>query len=711
MTSVGSGSAAASEVVAAQVAPGKDVEFLRRLGVSVHWLQTKFLSEVDAFCSESNSTSANLSRHTVAVYNIEPWIRTKGASSACPVDNRKGSSYVHALWASDDPEEHTASGRANYMLSYGWKYIVTDIVDTLADFCATKELDPKTTYIWICCLCNNQHRVKEMEALGTTVPFEEFQEIFYRNVTGVKNILAMMSPWQKPIYLTRIWCIFELFTAHSNAACSITIIMPPKERADLQQQLLAKGAQEALNSLFETLATTKVQDATASIEEDRVSILKLINDINGSYTALNHRVNDLLRDWAVETVKSLAPQVGDIHSKNAAEIFSHIGSVLYQQGDYKGALVEFNKALAIKEAVLGKDHPETASTYGSIGSVLLEKGDYEGALMENRKALAIEEVVLGKDHPNTAITYNNIGSALSNQGKYDSALVEYRKAADTAERIWGMDHPNTATFYNNIGSVLSDQGKYDGALVEYRKAADTAERIWGIDHPTTATFYNNIGKVLYEQKDYSGALVEFRRSLTIAEAALEVDHPTNAITLNNIGNILYQQGDCEDALVEYRKALAIKEAVLGKNHPEIAAARNNIGLILSQQGDFKGALMEHRNALAIREAVLGTFHPDTATSYNNVAGVLCDQEDYIGAVAEYRKALEISESILGKENPTTATFYNNIGHTLSEQGDYEGSLVEHRNALAIREAVLGNDHPETAASKERLEALSQVHPC
>ena len=35
------------------------------------------------------------------------------------------------------------------------------ILDTLDDFCLTKDRNPQTTYVWMCCLCINQHRVME----------------------------------------------------------------------------------------------------------------------------------------------------------------------------------------------------------------------------------------------------------------------------------------------------------------------------------------------------------------------------------------------------------------------------------------------------------------------------------------------------------------------------------------------------------------------
>ena len=50
------------------------------------------------------------------------------------------------------------------MLSYTWDYTIADIVDALAAFCGGHMLKPNRTYVWICALCVNQHRVREARA-------------------------------------------------------------------------------------------------------------------------------------------------------------------------------------------------------------------------------------------------------------------------------------------------------------------------------------------------------------------------------------------------------------------------------------------------------------------------------------------------------------------------------------------------------------------
>jgi tetratricopeptide (TPR) repeat protein len=85
--------------------------------------------------------------------------------------------------------------------------------------------------------------------------------------------------------------------------------------------------------------------------------------------------------------------------------------VYYEQGDYGKALEYYGKALAIRERVLGKEHPSTATTYNNIGGVYRAQGDYAKALEYYRKANAVFLSVFGENHPytqNTALSINKL---------------------------------------------------------------------------------------------------------------------------------------------------------------------------------------------------------------------------------------------------------------------------------------------------------------
>ena len=157
-------------------------------GLSVYYLKNTFLQEAKEAGFDEKSLVYDLEDLSS---NENGLIRRKGENLIDPNDGRLGASYVDCLSGQDNV------GIANVMLSYSWGYSIGDIVDTLDDFCNSKGKDPKKTYVWICCLCINQHRVvekSEKEDDGES-DFDEFQKIFHDRVKGIGQIVAMMYPW------------------------------------------------------------------------------------------------------------------------------------------------------------------------------------------------------------------------------------------------------------------------------------------------------------------------------------------------------------------------------------------------------------------------------------------------------------------------------------------------------------------------------------
>ena len=345
-----------------------------------------------------------------------------------------------------------------------------------------------------------------------------------------------------------------------------------------------------------------------------------------------------------------------------------------------------------------------AFLYHNLAGIYRAQGDYPQALAGYQKALAIDEKVLGKEHPSTATTYNNIALVYRAQGDYPQALAFYEKDLAISEKVLGKEHPSTATTYHNIALVYRAQGDYPQALEWSQKALVIYEKVLGKDHPLTATTYNNIAGVYYEMGDYPQALAWYQKALAIREKLLGKEHPSTAMTYNDIAGVYHHMGDYSQALAGYQKAIAIYEKVLGKEHPDTATTYNNIALVYQAQGDYPQALVFYEKALAIREKVLGEDHPNTAATYNNIAGVYRAQGDYPQAMAFYQKALAIREKVLGKQHPLTATTYNNIALVYDNMGDCPQALEWYQKAVPIFYKRLGEAHPNTKIVRNNMQS-------
>lgn len=206
-------------------------------------------------------------------------------------------------------------------------------------------------------------------------------------------------------------------------------------------------------------------------------------------------------------------------------------------------------------------------------------GDYEGAKLVSERALAINEAALGPDHPIVAIRLNNLGLLLWKLDDHAAAKPLYERALRIDEAEYGPDHPNIATRLNNLGLVLQNLGDPAAAKPLFERALRIDEATFGSDHPRVAIDLNNLGIMLRALGDPAAAKPLYERALKIAEAALGPDHPMVANRLNNLGAVLYDLGDWDGARAAQERALAIFIQTLGPDHPDTRLTRENLAVL------------------------------------------------------------------------------------------------------------------------------------
>jgi len=111
-----------------------------------------------------------------------------------------------------------------------------------------------------------------------------------------------------------------------------------------------------------------------------------------------------------ETCRVLLPHAlaAAEHAKVANTSPEATAGLLNESGVYLRIRAEFlqakrchERALKIDEAAYGADHPDVARDVHNLGSLLFAQGDIRGALEHLERALRIFEARLGPDHPKT----------------------------------------------------------------------------------------------------------------------------------------------------------------------------------------------------------------------------------------------------------------------------------------------------------------------
>jgi len=375
----------------------------------------------------------------------------------------------------------------------------------------------------------NQHRVIERKRRGEDIPFEEFRSVFEKRVKTIGHIVAMMAPWQEPHYLTRIWCVFELFTAQTND-CEVTIMMPSDEKERFVEGLRSGDYEDQMNALFSTLAKTDVTKANASVESDRTEILEIVKKGVG-YANFNMAVSGLLKEWAVGVVVAAVEEgrrnmEDDSFKKRQGELLNNVGNLLIDiEGNDDRALSIGREAVILNEEVYDRNSVQTAESLRLVGRGLGRASKYDEALKTHKEALGIFELMHnGRENDNVAKALLPIGWVLSKKGEYEEALKVWRESLSIQEKLFGEESIETTIARSNVSMIFKKKGEVDEFLRLTEMNLEIQINCLGKEHPDTAYTMNNIGFAYYNKGDYEKALEMYKPALLIAEKVYGNDH-------------------------------------------------------------------------------------------------------------------------------------------------------------------------------------------
>ena len=203
-----------------------------------------------------------------------------GFRKICPRDGRQDTSIVDGLQSAGK------SAPANQFLSWVWGYKLHMVKSAMEqwrreqarkvpNFCS------ETVFFWWCFFCNNQYRMlEEKEAQDT----KELAEVFGSKLQSVGRIVMLLDKLKNPSYLTRIWCVFEVFVTASEGIPSSVVVAH------------SDGASSNYTYVDELISDCVVDaaNATASVKQDEDDIKKLIIEKHGSFVFVNNVVQKSL---------------------------------------------------------------------------------------------------------------------------------------------------------------------------------------------------------------------------------------------------------------------------------------------------------------------------------------------------------------------------------------------------------------------------------
>ncbi len=389
-----------------------------------------------------------------------------------------------------------------------------------------------------------------------------------------------------------------------------------------------------------------------------------------------------------------------------AQLLSNMGAVLLKFGMLDLADEPVSRALALRQAELGDDHPDTLEAMFPMAMLLQRQGNPDGAMALARKALDGRTRLLGANHPKTLSFIQEMGNLHYAQGDTDGAETQFRRAHRARLEVLGVDHPATLFSANAIGVVLFERGRLDEAASVFSEVLATRRQRGEVDDPNMLASMNNLGGVLCDL----GRLAEARPFLLEALDGWRRiggdDHISTLISLANVGYLRLYEGKLEEAMVLFREALSGRLRVLGDDHWRTYFAMTDVGEMLRILGDLDGAEPLLRAGLAGLMEQREESSQLILYALGRMGNLLRDQGRPDDAEPMLRGVLEGHRADLPRaDHPFILLAMSDLGAVLSDQGRLEDAENYLRAALEGQRAALGDEHLQTKTTIVEFAAL------
>jgi tetratricopeptide (TPR) repeat protein len=259
---------------------------------------------------------------------------------------------------------------------------------------------------------------------------------------------------------------FENVQKANHAAAELLRLCAFLDPDGIQEEIITEGASELgpnlqpvaadLVKLNEVIGVLLIYSLVHRSQDHSLTVHRLVQIV------LKHAMNkNMLRRWAERAVRAVNHAFPEVEYENWLHCQQFIPHVLA----CKTLIEQWDMAF-----------PEAAQLLYNAGFYLRESAQYEQAEPLLQRALAIRESVLGPEHPDTATSLNNLAELYHSQGKYEQAEPLFQRALAIRERVLGPEHPDTANTLNNLASLYQDQGMYEQAEPLYQRAQAIRER-------------------------------------------------------------------------------------------------------------------------------------------------------------------------------------------------------------------------------------------
>jgi|GEM_PF-928363 len=231
--------------------------------------------------------------------------------------------------------------------------------------------------------------------------------------------------------------------------------------------LLMALARAELDQSRDNEAESAVQRALLAMDEDDADAHADAFALLGEVESIRYHYAESLK-WQQLALERLGD---DKHNRNRrAKLLSSMAFNHSRLNDHDQAEAEASKAVDLRVAQYGENHPATVLALRDLGYVLDDSGKWDQALQVAERAMRAEQIVSGGESRRMERLLSFASTTHRRLEDSETALTLLLQAKALGERLYPPGHRLLGNIYGNLGALYADLGDIPASIEAHRRA-------------------------------------------------------------------------------------------------------------------------------------------------------------------------------------------------------------------------------------------------
>ena len=237
----------------------------------------------------------------------------------------------------------------------------------------------------------------------------------------------------------------------------------------------------------------------------------------------------------------------DANTMEYASDMHNLGVIFDTMGMYQKAVEYYKKAAVLKRDCSGESL-SYADTVNNLAIAYNNMGEGEKARRFHGEVLKIREAKLGKDHPDTIYSLFHLGNTEEDLQQYEKAVEYHQQALERARRSTDFSKEDMADIFASLGSAYDGGGNYRRSISSYEKALDFMEKA-GVEESFCYMIWTLSLAEVCEKAGWNELAVEYcEKAVQMRRKMMQDSHLDYINSLNSLGILCCKAGMFEKSL-------------------------------------------------------------------------------------------------------------------------------------------------------------------